>query len=483
MSSVVDYTGLENIKSKSKKVTSRKLNTCLSCDSETDPSNRFFCLYHFEKQQHSTMCNAIKKNNKKCPYKASYKGFCNHHITNPNLVQKPKIITESSRVIKLQPSLSQIGLFKKWFGVARLCYNTGNHFLKKKKTNLSEVRDFTLKHLDTLHTYCKQVPSKIKQGALEDLTKARNNAYEKYLKTKQFQKCKMKRKFVASQSINIAFDAIKLQGKTSLSLYPQRTQELLGINEKTIECNEVLPEIFKCCRLIMRHNKYFYLSIPQVLPQYTEQAKTNVLVGCDPGIRTFNSFYSPTLSGQLGMKPSIRLNKSFKESDLIKSKIDRLKLQKKHVTDHKKKILIKKIKQLRKKYLSALTKPKRLVKEMHNKIALFLCKNFKTISIPEFSSKDVADNLYKTINRTNQALSHFSFRQILIHKAKQWKRKVHFVSEEYTSCTCTRCGFVNQRNKEEYLTCERCKLHYHRDIMGARNILIKTVDTFNSLST
>lgn len=61
MSSVVDYTGLENIKSKSKKVAPVKLNSCLLCDSDTDSSNRFFCLYHFEEQEYSTTCNAIKK--------------------------------------------------------------------------------------------------------------------------------------------------------------------------------------------------------------------------------------------------------------------------------------------------------------------------------------------------------------------------------------------------------------------------------------
>jgi putative transposase len=164
--------------------------------------------------------------------------------------------------------------------------------------------------------------------------------------------------------------------------------------------------------------------------------------------------------------------------DKIKNNIKKKKLKGKSKKNAKNKI-----KHLRKKFLSVISKPTRLAQELHYKTSLFLCKNFDTILIPEYSSKEVAKNLCPLINQSNQGLSHFSFRQRLIHTAKRFKRKVHIVGEAYTSMTCTKCGFLCPKNSSEYLTCPNCKIVLHRDTRGARNILIKTVNWFQNQFT
>jgi putative transposase len=205
----------------------------------------------------------------------------------------------------------------------------------------------------------------------------------------------------------------------------------------------------------------------------------NSMVALDPGERCFQTFYSPTLNGSIGYHTRNRYQSIFLESDKLKSKIAKLKNKLKKIKNKcKKKSLKNIIKKLHKKFLSVITKPTRITKEMHNKTALFLCKNFKVIAIPEYSSKQTSKDLPKIINKCNQALSHFKFRQRLIHKAKQWGRIVHFVPEAYTSVTCTKCGFQNLPTKDENLICFECKAEMGRDIRGSRNIFIKTIDIF-----
>ena len=53
-------------------------------------------------------------------------------------------------------------------------------------------------------------------------------------------------------------------------------------------------------------------------------------------------------------------------------------------------------------------------------------------------------------------------------------KKINIITEEYTSKTCGRCGWLNNNlsNKDTF-KCRSCGLHISRDINGARNILLK----------
>ena len=48
------------------------------------------------------------------------------------------------------------------------------------------------------------------------------------------------------------------------------------------------------------------------------------------------------------------------------------------------------------------------------------------------------------------------------------------VTEEYTSKTCGKCGFINKKlGANKIFNCNKCKLQIDRDLNGARNILLK----------
>jgi putative transposase len=473
MSSVADFMVSEDTKKQSKKPEKNKIPkeiTCYKCDLPfTFETNKFLCNKCTEENKDSLKCNGLKSDKTNCNYDAKHIGFCGHHIKIPKEIPETEKEYNTCRKIRLRPNERQKTLLKQWFGVSRLCYNKALAKSKKDKPKLDgSFRDSITKSLDSLG-YCKIVPLKVKQESVNDLIKATNNAKLKYTKTNKFQNISYKTKFAPSHSININKDAITKKTDYEITIYPRT----LG----SIKYDGLLKEIPTHCRIVCKYNRYFYLCVPlEMKKEESKPAFEDTIVALDPGERTFNSFYSNSLCGHVGIKCRTRFAKLFNEYDKQKSKYDRYKNKLKKTTYKKKaKKLKNKMKALRKKYLSVISKPTRLAKELHQKTALFLCKNFDTILIPEFSCKKLSVKLRSVINRSNQALSHYSFRQRLLHTAKRYQRKVHIVPESYTSLTCTNCGNVSKKDSSESLTCGKCNLTMNRDLRGSRNILIKNM--------
>ena len=64
-------------------------------------------------------------------------------------------------------------------------------------------------------------------------------------------------------------------------------------------------------------------------------------------------------------------------------------------------------------------------------------------------------------------------KQHLANKAKVYGCLVKVVSYEYTSNTCTNCGYISESyNKERVKTCENCNYKIDRDTNGVRNICV-----------
>jgi len=157
-------------------------------------------------------------------------------------------------------------------------------------------------------------------------------------------------------------------------------------------------------------------------------------------------------------------------------------------------------KKIQKKIRRKYNKINDIVKELHNKTALFLCKNYEKVLIPEFETQKMVKN--KIIKKENisreelkeklkeytkerrldgrvkfclNMLSHYRFRQHLINKSNEYGCKIYIVTEEYTSKTCTKCGHISEIYKNRIKDCEKCKYKINRDINGARNILLKNI--------
>ena len=144
-----------------------------------------------------------------------------------------------------------------------------------------------------------------------------------------------------------------------------------------------------------------------------------------------------------------------------------------------------------------------MVKELHNKTALYLVKNYKQILLPKFETSNMIGKKFiknevkniKTLPSENQkiqyrkltkkvnlskkvkfvlnSLSHYKFKQHLLHKGKEYGCDVKIVTEEYTSKCCSRCGYLSDEYINRMKICPYCNLKINRDINGSRNILIK----------
>ena len=77
-----------------------------------------------------------------------------------------------------------------------------------------------------------------------------------------------------------------------------------------------------------------------------------------------------------------------------------------------------------------------------------------------------------------QRLSHYKFRQHLLNKCKEYGCQISVKSEEYTSKCCGNCGILSEKYKNRIKECSNCGKKIHRDINGARNILLKNYKEF-----
>lgn len=73
--------------------------------------------------------------------------------------------------------------------------------------------------------------------------------------------------------------------------------------------------------------------------------------------------------------------------------------------------------------------------------------------------------------------SFFRFKTRLLQVARRLGRRVVICSEEYTSQTCSCCGGLTKSSSKLYkCMAENCPDVADRDVNGARNILLKTLD-------
>ena len=127
---------------------------------------------------------------------------------------------------------------------------------------------------------------------------------------------------------------------------------------------------------------------------------------------------------------------------------------------------------------------KDLVKELHRKTALWLCKNYETIVIPDMGTVNMVKKQDRRIgSKTARSLltwCHGAFREWLKNKAGQFVNAqnesplvISGVDESYTSKTCGHCGFDNPKTGSKQFVCRRCNFQCDRDVAGARNIGIR----------
>ena len=288
--------------------------------------------------------------------------------------------------------------------------------------------------------------------------------------------------------------------------------EILKFNAKHFNKKLKVENINSDCRLKYdkKLNK-FYLCVPTFIPtkKINEREKFCAL---DPGERIFQTFYGEKTCGTIGDMVRTKIL-------MIRNKIGRLQRilsKKKNRRNKRLKHRQKIIKRIRKFY----KKITNIVENLHNHAALFLCKNYERILIPNFeTSKMISDHISLTKNKARneaakkmrnpfsqrnikrreeknlppvvppkkgilkgsvkfvlQMESHYKFRQHLINKCEEYGCKIDVVTEDYTSKTCGNCGNMSENYSDRIKYCPHCKIKINRDINGSRNILIKNID-------
>lgn len=199
---------------------------------------------------------------------------------------------------------------------------------------------------------------------------------------------------------------------------------------------------------------HYYVLVPYEKPVIESKAD-NFFVALDPGVRKFQTCYSPDSNLNI-----IGQNAS--------EKIYKLLLMVDNAISNKNKKLETKLR----------IKIKNLQKELHDKTSRFLCENFRTIYIPKLTSdNDIIKKTRKIKTKTVRnmvLLAHCAFVEKLKTKALEYKNvKVQIVTEEYTSQTCIKCH-TKTKTSNEIFKCSNCCFKIDRDVLGSRNILLKT---------
>jgi putative transposase len=258
--------------------------------------------------------------------------------------------------------------------------------------------------------------------------------------------------------------------KSNLNLFVKRKIGKLRVRKRMKKWLEKNVSQIECdCKIIKYKPGQYYLLLTTKKEVKEEHAICNS-VSLDPGVRTFQTFYSSDgICGKLGDNivddQLLPIAKRIDKLDSVKTKCKKIRT-KRNIS--------------RRQHLLR-TKIKNIVNDLHYKIIHFLCKNFQTIIASTFEVKNMTQltNKSRTINsettRKMLTLSHYKFKVRLIHKAKMMNRKLIIHNESYTSKTCGRCGELNETlNSKKVFECKKCNLCIDRDINGARNMMIRT---------
>jgi putative transposase len=264
--------------------------------------------------------------------------------------------------------------------------------------------------------------------------------------------------------------AIKVRGKRTLIIYGTYCPwefETVG----------TIGEISKDCKIQFDRARY-YLIIPyqKPFPEAIGQGERSLInevkesvISLDPGIRTFQTAYTPGKVFKLGDGCATRLFSPAIQLDRLIS------FEKRIIKKHRRKR-----RAVRLRIIKVRKKLAHLRDELHYKIADFLTKKAKVIMLPEFKTSEMVKRVGRRIGsktvRQMSFLSHYKFMQRLKAKAAVRGVTVLIVSEHYTSKTCGRCGHMKENlGSSKTLQRDQCLSVLDRDCNGARNILLRAM--------
>ena len=346
-----------------------------------------------------------------------------------------------SRKIRVYPNKEQKRILNNWFGASRFAYNKTVEFLKQPDTK-AQWKSIKTDLLHSMPEWSKEVPYQIKSVAIRDCCQAVSAAKKKFKQTGKFQEVKFRSKKRGDNNLLIPQTAVSENGVYYTVLGKLKTAEPLW---KPVHD----------CRMVLQNGRY-YLSIP--IDVAVKRPENQRLSACalDCGVRTFQTVFSKELILKVG-------EHDFQRIFRYCYALDKLVSRKKKERSNKFNKAMQRIR----------WKVRDLIDEIHNKLALTLCRLFDVVYIPTFETHDMVSKLKHKTSRAMLGWAHYRFKMKLKSKAEEYSCKIIDCTEEYTSKTCGNCGTENQIGGKEVWTCKHCGCVHDRDINGARNILFK----------
>lgn len=421
-------------------------------------------------------------------------------------LSEPLVRTMKTRIF---PNSRQRKILKSWMGTARFLYNKSVELINKNWSEIKELpkkeRNY-IKPFDTINKlmgkgcdftkerlWLKKTPAYPKSNSIRDAFKARKTCFS-LMKNKRIKKFKLHfRKKKNGGYLTIPKSLVKKNGvfySTKLGNPGYNTTDNCDDNSRGSEAlklpksnplaKKLIADGLKYdCKLILDSIGKYWLCVPydkEVDNQNSLESKGEC-VALDPGVRTFQSFYSPgqgsTTCGEIGKNDINRIYRLCEHLDALQSKKDKA-------------INSKRKRRYRKAWLRLIQRIKNLVNEVHKKTALFLTRNFKTILLPKFETSQMVGNGRNIGSKTARGMmtwAHYRFKEFLRGVCNRTNTTLIDVTEEYTSKTCGQCGNLHPNlGRSKKYVCPACGMKMDRDINAARNIMLKYISE-NQTST
>jgi len=408
----------------------------------------------------------------------------------------------------IHPSKEQREILKLWFEGARFAYNRAVEYVNKtkdyskkglrvgagvstgKRRRKKGEKDKPPDGIDgwkaCAPTRLWAVPAKIRDEAVLDVHKACSalKAKERVFKRK------LKFRTAKDYSQSIYIESQMLNCKTPSSVFASLFGTVNDRSAMLTESGKWLPDVFDRDVRVQyeRLTKRFYVCmsvdiVDTARAPETQGCSVQHVAAIDPGIRTFVTLYDPGRERvvEWGMHGG-RKDGRHGGTELLgwlTRKIGRLERAARQAHGrHRQRIrrLANRIRQ----------RIKDLTAELHHKLALWLCQNYSVVLLPKFSVKGISRRkglpagkkrtICRNAVRKLAQLSPFTFRQFLLHKAREHGTRVIICDEHYTSKTCTCCGMLNHGlGASKTFVCPTCSAVYDRDAGAARNILLRYI--------
>lgn len=431
------------------------------------------CAYNTEQKSwfSITKIQPLKQNLEKT-YLPSFK-----YIVVDGMAKEDTKETKVTKALKLRlnPTLEQKTIIKKWDGCSRFTYNkaldiinrTPNERVDKFKLRNKFVtvttRHNTVNNFFNNKLWLLDCPKAIRKGAIDDLVTARKAALTN-LKNKNIDHFKLRFRSKKDKYFSLTLEKNNISRKDDkLFIFGNSLNEMKYRNTKQL--HKLISSIHPTMDCKLQKDKFndYYLVIPHSVEIRKQPIKEGV-VSIDPGIRKFLALYSPDdKSAHFIASRFMNIIKPLLyEIDNICSEMTKTSGRKKDKLKQKLIRLRKRIHYLKHELLY------QSANYITNKYSIVLCPklNIPLLAALKTTNKFLARELYNS--------NHCKFFNHLEYKCKEKNVKFLHVSEHYTSQTCHQCGTLHKTN-EEIRCCPNCGCEGDRDLIGSLNILLRAV--------